>query len=72
MAEQYRSASSPHEKEAGVVAHENDGYSSPDSTDPSKRVIDPESGVKRGLKTRHLSMLALAGIIGEPMRLRRS
>lgn len=26
--------------------------------------IDPESGVKRGLKTRHLSMLALAGIIG--------
>jgi yeast amino acid transporter len=28
------------------------------------RRIDPESGVKRGLKTRHLSMLALAGIIG--------
>ncbi|KAI5863654.1 putative amino acid transporter [Durotheca rogersii] len=28
------------------------------------RVIDPESGVKRGLKTRHLSMMALAGIIG--------
>jgi amino acid transporter len=26
--------------------------------------IDPVSGVKRGLKTRHLSMLALAGIIG--------
>ncbi|KAF2101866.1 amino acid permease-like protein [Rhizodiscina lignyota] len=26
--------------------------------------IDPESGVKRGLKTRHLSMMALAGIIG--------
>lgn len=26
--------------------------------------IDPHSGVKRGLKTRHLSMLALAGIIG--------
>lgn len=26
--------------------------------------IDPNSGVKRGLKTRHLSMLALAGIIG--------
>jgi amino acid transporter len=26
--------------------------------------IDPDSGVKRGLKTRHLSMLALAGIIG--------
>ena len=27
-------------------------------------VIDPLSGVKRGLKTRHLSMMALAGIIG--------
>lgn len=26
--------------------------------------IDPESGVKRGLATRHLSMMALAGIIG--------
>jgi amino acid transporter len=25
---------------------------------------DPNSGVRRGLKTRHLSMLALAGIIG--------
>lgn len=28
------------------------------------QVIDPHSGVKRGLKTRHLSMMALAGIIG--------
>ncbi|ORY68244.1 amino acid permease/ SLC12A domain-containing protein [Pseudomassariella vexata] len=28
------------------------------------REIDPTSGVKRGLKTRHLSMMALAGIIG--------
>lgn len=28
------------------------------------RMIDPHSGVKRGLKTRHLSMMALAGIIG--------
>jgi amino acid transporter len=28
------------------------------------RIIDPHSGVKRGLKTRHLSMMALAGIIG--------
>jgi amino acid transporter len=26
--------------------------------------IDPDSGVKRGLMTRHLSMMALAGIIG--------
>ncbi|KUI64192.1 General amino acid permease AGP3 [Cytospora mali] len=28
------------------------------------RTIDPHSGVRRGLKTRHLSMMALAGIIG--------
>jgi amino acid transporter len=27
-------------------------------------VMDPDSGVKRALKTRHLSMMALAGIIG--------
>lgn len=27
-------------------------------------VMDPDSGVKRGLKNRHLSMMALAGIIG--------
>ncbi|KAI9830649.1 MAG: hypothetical protein M1819_005459 [Sarea resinae] len=26
--------------------------------------MDPETGVRRGLKTRHLSMMALAGIIG--------
>lgn len=26
--------------------------------------MDPDSGVKRGLKNRHLSMMALAGIIG--------
>lgn len=28
------------------------------------QALDPDSGVKRGLKTRHLSMMALAGIIG--------
>lgn len=28
------------------------------------KAIDPHSGVKRGLKTRHVSMMALAGIIG--------
>ncbi|KAK1752206.1 general amino acid permease [Echria macrotheca] len=32
--------------------------------DDDFRAIDPHSGVKRGLKTRHLSMMALAGIIG--------
>jgi amino acid transporter len=34
------------------------------NNDSHEGVIDPESGVKRGLKTRHLSMMALAGIIG--------
>lgn len=33
-------------------------------SDEDFQKIDPESGVKRGLKTRHLSMMALAGIIG--------
>lgn len=32
--------------------------------EPYKSLTDPNSGVKRALKTRHLSMLALAGIIG--------
>ncbi|KAI0516952.1 amino acid permease/ SLC12A domain-containing protein [Xylaria bambusicola] len=35
-----------------------------DSDQLDFQVIDPDSGVKRGLKTRHLSMMALAGIIG--------
>ncbi|CCF38097.1 amino acid permease [Colletotrichum higginsianum] len=34
------------------------------STDADFSAFDPHSGVKRGLKTRHLSMMALAGIIG--------
>lgn len=37
-------------------------YAQVDETD--FQAIDPHSGVKRGLKTRHLSMMALAGIIG--------
>jgi amino acid transporter len=35
-----------------------------EDSDVDFRDIDPVSGVKRGLKTRHLSMMALAGIIG--------
>ncbi|KAI1431062.1 amino acid permease-like protein [Xylaria sp. CBS 124048] len=35
-----------------------------DSDQMDYREMDPDSGVKRGLKTRHLSMMALAGIIG--------
>ena len=37
---------------------------SPSGDESDFRAIDPHSGVKRGLKTRHLSMMALAGIIG--------
>lgn len=33
-------------------------------TDSHVQAYDPNTGVKRGLKTRHLSMMALAGIIG--------
>lgn len=43
------------------------GHASPTasySRDEDFEHIDPEMGVKRGLKTRHLSMMALAGIIG--------
>jgi len=35
-----------------------------DGSDRDFQPLDPDSGVKRGLKTRHLSMMALAGIIG--------
>lgn len=57
-------------------ALQSQGYNSPDydaetapawNTDEeagSSSSIDPNSGVKRGLKNRHLSMMALAGIIG--------
>lgn len=57
----------PVRKEEDVYLKQN---SSPDvderlsETDGDFSSIDPQSGVKRGLKTRHLSMMALAGIIG--------
>lgn len=43
------------------------GFESPETEPIDENVrqeIDPDSGVKRGLKNRHLSMMALAGIIG--------
>ncbi len=52
----------------GYSSHEIDSESVPawNGTDGSSAegAIDPDSGVKRGLKNRHLSMMALAGIIG--------
>lgn len=53
----------------GYSSHEVDSESVPawNGTDASSAdggAIDPDSGVKRGLKNRHLSMMALAGIIG--------
>lgn len=57
-------------KDVGVATDEQHGYgrdyetgsNNVDSADVT--TIDPDSGVKRGLKNRHLSMMALAGIIG--------
>lgn len=46
-------------QESNLAASDGQYYS-----DGDKATIDPESGVRRGLKTRHLSMMALAGIIG--------
>ncbi|KAK6953083.1 hypothetical protein Daesc_005383 [Daldinia eschscholtzii] len=51
-------SSSPKDIERSLAQPDDD----PDQDD--FRSIDPDSGVKRGLKTRHLSMMALAGIIG--------
>ncbi|KAF1808359.1 hypothetical protein P152DRAFT_223816 [Eremomyces bilateralis CBS 781.70] len=45
------------------LVNEGGGYDS-GSNDSDFAVLDPHSGVKRGLKTRHISMLAIAGIIG--------
>jgi yeast amino acid transporter len=46
----------------------NDTYMQPvyeqQERDEDFQSLDPDSGVRRGLKTRHLSMMALAGIIG--------
>ncbi|KAL2018668.1 hypothetical protein VTK56DRAFT_503 [Thermocarpiscus australiensis] len=50
--------------------HHDGPYNNPEASSSSEdaaadfRAIDPHSGVKRGLQTRHLSMMALAGIIG--------
>lgn len=59
----------PHNKDDDVVAGDGpsayDNYDSTRLNDTSEfGSIDPDSGVKRGLKNRHLSMMALAGIIG--------
>jgi amino acid permease len=58
-----------HNKDEDVVAGDDpSAYNNYDSTrlnDTSESdSMDPDSGVKRGLKNRHLSMMALAGIIG--------
>ena len=58
-----------HNKDEDVVAGDDpSAYNNYDSTrlnDTSESdSMDPDTGVKRGLKNRHLSMMALAGIIG--------
>lgn len=60
----------PHYKNDPPLVHDDTVYGDvtnggdTSGSDGDARDIDPESGVKRGLKTRHLSMMALAGIIG--------
>lgn len=51
------------DKEKGLMPATEEPVST-DCGDSDYADIDPNSGVKRGLKTRHLSMMALAGIIG--------
>ncbi|KAF2870109.1 amino acid permease-like protein [Massariosphaeria phaeospora] len=46
------------------MAVDNSKHPTSSPRDEDFQRIDPDSGVKRGLKTRHLSMMALAGIIG--------
>ncbi|KAJ1325779.1 General amino acid permease AGP3 [Microdochium nivale] len=60
----------PHYKNDPPLVHDDTVYGDvtnggdTSGSDGDAHDIDPESGVKRGLKTRHLSMMALAGIIG--------
>lgn len=55
-------------KQPDKTASYRGGFESPDVEpvvdENVRQEIDPDSGVKRGLKNRHLSMMALAGIIG--------
>jgi amino acid transporter len=48
----------------GYADYDNTGHVTTDTEHGDASVVDPDSGVKRGLKNRHLSMMALAGIIG--------
>ncbi|KAF4468024.1 general amino acid permease agp3 [Fusarium albosuccineum] len=47
----------------GPAEYDNYDFEQPTEAEETSSV-DPDSGVKRGLKNRHLSMMALAGIIG--------
>lgn len=50
--------------EASEAQHDYDYDTTGHPHGASADLVDPDSGVKRGLKNRHLSMMALAGIIG--------
>lgn len=54
----------PDKSSGDGVAYAPDKTSADEGSAGDFQAIDPHSGVKRGLKTRHLSMMALAGIIG--------
>ena len=63
-----KTAVSPDASEAQQESELEHNYAHQINRDPahdaSADLVDPDSGVKRGLKNRHLSMMALAGIIG--------
>ena len=51
--------------DTSAVAYDSGGGLGSHNIDTSDNsTMDPDSGVKRGLKNHHLSMMALAGIIG--------
>ncbi len=54
----------PDKSSGDGVAYAPDKTSADEGSAGDFQAIDTHSGVKRGLKTRHLSMMALAGIIG--------
>lgn len=52
------------EKHPEYVRDKSDSTSTNDESSANVDVFDPENGVKRGLENKHISMMAIAGIIG--------
>ena len=58
------SAKAAYEEDPGKSNVYAEGDDLTDSDGTSRKGIDAESGVHRGLSTRHLSLLAIGGVIG--------